>query len=261
MTSEWTLELIDVAHTYPEGDWRLEVPRFGIRKGEMVGIVGPNGSGKSTLLKICAGVLTPERGRVLQDGTPLRVLERRAIARRIGYLPQSVTPMFDFVVEDVVRMGRYAHLEGLGGTGARDEAVVAATLQSAELAGLKTRRLSSLSGGEVKRVLLASVLAQEPRVLLLDEPTAALDLEHQVRLHRLLTGLAEQGIGVVSVTHDLNLASLFFDRLVLVQNGRIIDDGAPDAVLTQDAMDRLYGRQVMVHPHPSLPRPMVLPRP
>ncbi len=259
--SEAILSMIVIGYRYPGAGWRLEVERLEVSPGERVGIIGPNGSGKSTLLKIAAGVLRPDSGRVFQRGTELEALERREIARRIAYLPQTVSSMLDFTVEEVVRMGRYPHLEGFGRMRGRHDEVVEATLDATGLVPLRTRPLSRLSGGEYKRVLLASVLAQEPEVLLLDEPTAALDVEHQVRLHRLFVALSRKGMAVVAVTHDLNLASLFFRRLLLLEHGKVSQQGSPGEVLTGETMERVYGAEVLVHRHPLVDCPMVLPRP
>ncbi len=258
--TEPILTLRDVRYRYPGATWELQVSRLEVLEGERVAVIGPNGSGKSTLLKLAARVLHPERGGVFFRNTNLEALDRKTLARHVAYLPQVVTSLFDFTVEDVVRMGRYPHQDGFRRQGARDDEVVEAALEATNLVSLRARRLSHLSGGEYKRVLLASVLAQEPELLLLDEPAAALDLEHQVRLHRLLEDLSTRGMAVVSITHDLNLASLFFDRLIVLEEGRVPYQGPPETVLTAKNMARVYGGEVVVDAHPQADRPVVLPR-
>ncbi len=258
--SDPLLVLRDVRYRYHGASWALEVPGLEVSAGERVAVIGPNGSGKSTLLKLVAGILRPDQGKVYYQEVPLDTFDRKTLARSMAYLPQTVTPLFDYTVEEVVRMGRYPHLEGFRGPGRRDVAVVQATLEATGLTRLRARPLSHLSGGEYKRVLLASVLAQEPRLLLLDEPTAALDLEHQVRLHRLLSRLAAKGLALVSITHDLNLAALFFDRLLVLHDGQVVCEGPPEAVLNADLLDRVYGGEVVLDRHPETNRPVVLPR-
>ncbi|HUT37051.1 MAG TPA: ABC transporter ATP-binding protein [Planctomycetota bacterium] len=253
------LQLDAIAYQYPDSDWRLEGVSLSVGAGEVLAIIGPNGSGKSTLLRIGAGVLRPGAGRVLLDGGDLGALSRREIARSLGYLPQQVRSDFDYTVEEVVAMGRFAHLAGAGFLAASDAAVVDRCLAETEVAAYRQRPLSHLSGGERQRVFLASVLAQEPRVLLLDEPTAALDLHHQVRFFRLVRRLARQGIGVAVVTHDVNLASLYCDRVALLRGGRLAEEGTPEAVLRPDVLQATYGDDVLLSRHPTTGRPIVLP--
>ncbi len=254
------LEFERVGFRYPGSQWRLADVSLVVPSGEVVGIIGPNGSGKTTLLRLGAGVLSPESGRVRLAGQDVRGLSRRHIARLLGYLPQQVTSEFDYQVEEVVAMGRFPHLRGAGFLGARDLAVVERCLDASEVAGLRRRRLSRLSGGERQRALLASVLAQEPRVLLLDEPTMALDLHHQRRFFALVRRLAADGIAVVVVTHDVNLASLYCDSLALLREGRLAHRGRPEEVLTPEVLRATYGEEVVLERHPECGRPIVLPR-
>ena len=257
---ETLLEFDRVAFRYPGSEWRLEGVSMSVGAGEVLGVIGPNGSGKSTLLRLGAGVLRPAAGNIRLTGQDIRRMARRQIARVLGYLPQQVTSGFDYRVEEIVAMGRFPHLRGAGFLGARDVEVVERCLEASEVAALRDRRLSRLSGGERQRALLASVLAQEPRVLLLDEPTVALDLHHQRRFFALVRRLAAGGIAVVVVTHDVNLASLYCDTLALLRDGRLAHRGTPDEVLTPEVLRATYGDEVVLQHHPECGRPIVLPR-
>lgn len=258
--SDSGLVLAGISHCFAESDWRLSVDAFSVNRRTFTGIIGPNGSGKSTLLRIAAGVLTPVSGEVLLDGAPLAGMDRRQVAQRLGYLPQEVTSLFDYSVEEVVRMGRYPHASAFGALGSTDGAIVQRCLERAELSALRKRPLSHLSGGERKRAILASVLAQEPEILLLDEPTAALDMHHQVRFFQLVHSLSKGGMGVAVVTHDINLAALFCDRLLLMAGGRLVIEGAPGEVLQRERLEAVYGPEVLVTTHPQTGGPMLLPR-
>ncbi|MFP4058646.1 MAG: ABC transporter ATP-binding protein [Candidatus Brocadiia bacterium] len=253
------LRLESVCYQYPEGDWRLEEVSLSLAAGEVLAILGPNGSGKSTLLRVGAGVLRPQAGRAVVEGRDLAGLGRRQVASALGYLPQGVSTAFDYRVEEVVAMGRYPHLSGAGFLSARDLAAIDRCLAETEVAAYRHRPLSHLSGGERQRAFLASVLAQEPRALLLDEPTSSLDLHHQVRFYRLVRRLAAQGIGVAVVTHDVNLASLYCDRVALLRGGRLAEQGSPQEVLRPDVLQATYGDEVVLQRHPASGRPIVLP--
>ncbi len=189
----------------------------------------------------------------------IRRMDRRWVARRLGYLPQDIESQFDYAVGEVVAMGRYAHLSGLGGFRPRDLEAVNWSLRATDTEGLRERRLSHLSGGERQRVFLASVLAQEPRVLLLDEPTRSLDIHHQVRFFLLLRELARSGMAVAVVTHDLNLAALYCDRLLLLHEGRPFCEGGVEEVLREEVVASVYGSEIVMGQHPQSGRRIVLP--
>lgn len=252
--------LESVRFQYPESDWSLEIDRFIIKESEVVGIIGPNGSGKSTLLRIAAGILPLSEGRVCLRGVDIAERDRRTVARHLGFLPQDLGSAYDLTVEEVVRLGRYPYLTGVGNLKESDLSAVERSMELTEIHGFRNRRLSRLSGGEKKRAFLASVLAQEPEVLLLDEPTGALDIHRQVQFFRLLRGLAAQGIGICVVTHDLNLASLFSDRILFLEQGRCEVSGAPAHVLRSPVLDGIYGDEVLSLDHPESGRPAFLPR-
>ena len=257
--TETLLFLRDITFQYPESSWRLAPVSFSIGRGEIVAILGPNGSGKSTLLRLAAGVLKPIGGEVFLDGRNVNTLGRRAIARRLGYLPQNTESHFDYSVEEVVAMGRFPRLGGLGFLGQRDLAVIQRSLEQTATETLRNRPLSRLSGGERQRAMLASVLAQEPQVLLLDEPTNALDIHHQMRFFSILSSLVHQGLAVVIVTHDLNLASLYSQRIFLMKAGRMVQEGHPEEVLTQQILYDVYGEGLELMSHPTHLCPIVLP--
>lgn len=216
----------------------LDVP-----KGAFLGIVGPNGAGKSTLLGLLSGVLSPNTGSATLDGRPLSEWKRRDVARRIAVVPQSEPMAFPYRVSEIVLMGRTPHLHGWLATETdEDRAAAARALDAVGIADLLCRPMNELSGGERQMVLAARALAQEPGILLLDEPTASLDLAHQQSLFRLLTKRnAEHGLTVVVVTHDLNLAALYCRSLAVLHEGRIAALGAPSDILKPDFLGSVYG--------------------
>jgi iron complex transport system ATP-binding protein len=266
-------QLQGVAFRYPgRDDWAVRDLELAIVPGELVGIIGPNGSGKSTLLKLLAGLLTPQAGRLALDGRPLGAWRIGELARQVAVVPQSVHFVFPFTVREIVAMGRLPHraaragrwdwLAGWPGATDGDGAIVEAALAVLELGPVADRSILELSGGERQKVLLARALVQQPAILLLDEPTASLDLHHQAAVCRLVQTLhREQGVTVVMVSHDLNMAAIFSRRLVLLDGGRIRRIGPPDEVLTQAELDALYGGAVVVDRHPLTPTPRVTLRP
>ena len=254
------LELKDIQHTFPESSWTLHISYLTLFPGEIFSIIGPNGSGKSTLLRIGAGVLKPLDGHILLHGVNIFELKRRTVARALGYLPQETVSLYDFTVEEIVRMGRYAHTRGFGTLEKKDIAVVEECLGLTEMIPLRARPLSRLSGGEKKRAFLASVLAQKPEILLLDEPTSALDVHHQVQFFQLLQRLSKEGMGMTVVTHDINLASLFSDRIMVLSDGMPIASGPPSEVLTASTVRSVYGDDILMDSHPESGRPTILPR-
>lgn len=253
------LFLEQVAFQYPGAGWRLEPVSLRLEAGEMAAVIGPNGSGKSTLLKLACGVLAPNAGRVLMDGRDLAGVPRKAVARVLGYLPQQIHYAFDYTVAEVVAMGRFPHLAGLGFLSPKDMAVVEDSMRQTEILDYGERALSHLSGGERQRVYLASILAQEPRVLLLDEPTSALDIHHQARFFRLLRRLVARGLAVGVVTHDLNVASFHCGRLFLMAAGARVREGPPSEVLRPEVLSEAYGETVVVQTDPRSGKPIVLP--
>ena len=232
-----------------------------VAPGELVGVIGPNGGGKTTLVRLLSGVLAPRAGSVRFKGAALGAYRRRELARRLAVVPQDPTLEFPFTALEVVLMGRAPHLPALGFPRAHDLAVARAAMARLDVAGLEDRPLDRLSGGERQRVLLARAVTQEPEVLLLDEPTTHLDLRHQAGIYDIVAELRRtRGIAVVSVLHDLNLAALYCDRLVLLAGGRVVCEGRPAAVLTPEVLRTAYATEVYVGTNALTGGPIVLPR-
>ena len=249
----------EVTYRYRGNGWQLYPASFSLKPGEIVGIIGPNGSGKSTLLRIAAGIIRPSTGRVIVAGRDMADMSRREIAASIGFLPQDTGGYLDYLVEEAVAMGRFPHLKGAGFLCPHDISVVERCLIETDTEAYRGRSINQLSGGERQRVMLASVLAQEPDLLLLDEPTSALDIHHQVKIFTLISRLVQEGMGAAVVTHDLNMASLFSDRLLLMKQGKIIYRGRPEEILNADILHESYGEGIEITQHPKNGRPMVFP--
>jgi iron complex transport system ATP-binding protein len=211
----------------------------------LVAIAGPNGAGKSTLLGIMAGLRHPYLGSCFYEGVEVRRWSKRDFARCVAFLPQMVRFEFPFTAEQVVLMGRTPYGGGWYES-AEDIAAAEQAMLTADVLPFRSRDFRSLSGGERQRVILASALAQEPRTLLLDEPTTFLDLKHQLSMYRLLRELGQRGMLVIAVTHDLNLALQFADRILVLDQGRVAGDGEPVRVLNPDLIDRVFGVHVGV---------------
>jgi iron complex transport system ATP-binding protein len=219
---------------------------FHLAPGEIVGLLGPNGAGKSTILKLAAGTLRPNAGRVCLLGDEVSRLPRREAARRVAVVPQEFTVQFPYTVRQIVEMGRTPRLNLLGALAAVDHTAVDSALATTEIAHLADRVFNELSGGERQRVLLALALAQEGQVLLLDEPTAHLDIRWQIETLELLRRLnAERGLTILAAMHDLNLAARYFSRLILL-NRRVVADGPPSRALEQELLGAVYGAAVTV---------------
>jgi iron complex transport system ATP-binding protein len=216
-----------------------------VYRGEVVALLGANGSGKTTLLRLLTGLLRADAGSVRVAGRPVGEWRRDALARRVAVLPQQLELPTGFRVAELVEMGRAPHASRLFGSTAEDERAVARALADADALDLAHRYADELSGGERQRVLVAMALAQEPELLLMDEPTLHLDLAHQVALLSSIARLREQrGLTVLAVLHDLNLAAAFAPRVVVLDGGRITADGAPGAVLAPALVGRVFGVQV-----------------
>lgn len=227
-------------------DFNLSIPERAI-----VGLVGPNGSGKTTILRALAGLIEPRAGMALIQGKPASRLDKRLRARKIGWVPQQESAAWPLTVAEVVRLGRAPHRGWLMPFTAEDMKIVECALARADLLDLKDRPVNKLSGGEFQRVLIARVLAQEPEALLLDEPTASLDVHHQIQVLDLVRGLVdEKGLSVVMALHDLNLAVRYCDQLVLLHNGRQVSAGAPEEVLTPDNLRAVFGVEARLYRDP-----------
>lgn len=228
-----------------------------LARGEFVGLVGPNGSGKTTLLRAINALVAPARGTVLLGGADVAGLSARQVAATVAVVPQQPHGGFGFTVVDIVTMGRGPHLPLLARERAADHAVVREALERTRTWHLRHRPIDGLSGGERQRVLLARALAQTPEVLLLDEPTAHLDIRFQLEVMDLVARLNADGLTIIAALHDLNLASMYCRRLVLLHEGRIAALGTPSEVLTPARLQEVYGAAVEVRPHPITGRPVV----
>jgi iron complex transport system ATP-binding protein len=213
---------------------------FAASFGELVGVIGPNGAGKSTLLRVLASLLRPHAGVVVVDGADVRMQSRRDLACSVAVVPQSTSIDFSFPVRDVVLMGRHPHIRRFTVESADDHAIAHRAMVEAGVRRLADRDMATLSGGERQLVLIAKALAQEPRVLLLDEPVAALDIRHQLAILELIRGHVDSGLCAVAVLHDLNLAARFCDRLALLTEGHVVAVGTPREVLTEALLRRAY---------------------
>lgn len=230
--------------------------------GQITAIIGPNGAGKSTLLRALNGALPLASGNLLLDGAPLRSYSRRAASRRIAVVAQEADLRFPVTVIEFVLGGRFAwaHASAWGWETERDLAVAVEVLEETELRQLKNRPMNELSGGERQRAVLARALATEAKILLLDEPTANLDLSHQATMMRLVRGRCDRhGASAIVVTHDLNLAAQFANRILLIQDGRTLAEGAPQSVLTSQLLHQVFEMDVLVDAHPTSGAPRITP--
>jgi iron complex transport system ATP-binding protein len=213
---------------------------------DLVAVVGPNGSGKTTLVRALLGLLPLESGSVLVDGRPVTSWSRSSLARVVGVVGQQEEAIFRLTVAETVMLGRYARLGPLAAPRPEDRAAVMAALQRCDIVALSDRPIDSLSGGEWKRVRVARALAQEPRALVLDEPTASLDIRHEMELFELMRQLVDAGLAGLVITHHLNLAARFADRIVLIDRGMVIAEGTPTQVINRDTLSRVFEWPVAV---------------
>jgi iron complex transport system ATP-binding protein len=224
---------------------------FSVGPGELVGLIGPNGAGKSTLLKVIGGLWSGAKGEINLFEKPLARYSPRELARLIAQVPQATALDFPFTVQQVVMMGRNPYLGRFQLETGQDRRVAEESMRRTQILDLAGRLVHTLSGGERQRVLIARALTQQPRLLLLDEPTANLDVQHQLRILNLVRGLVrEDGLGAVAAVHDLELAARFCDRLVLLHQGTVLAEGSPQDVLTSDHLWAAYGVTLRPYPDP-----------
>ena len=254
----------EVGFSYPVAEPRRGRPfalgglSFTVAEGEILGVLGPNSAGKTTLIRLLTKILAPTRGTIEVDGASIQDLSRAELARRIAVVPQDVPQGLPFTVEHLVLMGRYPHAPRRFFETAEDLAIARAAMAATGVLDLADTPVRTLSGGERQRVVLARALAQRPRLLILDEPTAHLDLRYQVECVALLRRVnREQGTTVLLVSHDLNLAGELCDRLLLLTDGRIARLGRPEDVLEEALLASVYGCAVAVEKSPATGRPVV----
>jgi len=251
---------VSFAYQVAEGTrpFALRDMSFEFAHGEIIGGIGPNSSGKTTLIRLLTRVLEPASGEIHLEGVSVRRLSRTDLARRVAVVPQGILPQFPFTVGELVLMGRYPHDPGRYFESPRDRAVAREAMEATGVLELADMPLEHLSGGERQRAVIARALAQEPRLLVLDEPTAHLDLRYQVEAAALLRRLnRERGTTVLLVSHDLNLAAEVCDRLLLLNGGRAAAIGAPEAVLDEALLASVFGCAVIVDKNETTGRPVV----
>jgi iron complex transport system ATP-binding protein len=256
------IEIEQLSHWY--GDCQvLGNLTFSIKRGGFFIIVGPNGSGKTTLMKIISGLVGLQQGTVKILGRSIRQYTRRSLAIKMAYVPQMVPPDFPFTVTEMVLMGRSPHLGLLGIERHKDLAVAREAMAFTGVDRLAERKLDQLSGGERQRVFIARAICQDPQVILLDEPTASLDLAHQIRVMDLMERLKkEKNMTVVMVSHDINLAAMYAESMLLLNQGRVSGLGRPRDVLTYQALEEAYGCTLLVDTSPigGYPRVTLVPQ-
>ncbi len=237
----------------------LEDISLSIAEADFLGMIGPNGAGKSTLLKLVNGLLSPQSGDVLIHGIPVTNYPRKELAKSVGFVAQEFTTAFSFTAYEIVLMGRYPYLPPFRQERETDRSMIRKAMEETDVWHLGERQFGELSGGERQLVVLASALAQEPQILLLDEPTTALDLKHQIQFYRILQTLRqEKGITIVTVTHDINLAARFCERIVVMKEGRIVADGTPKKILQKSLMESVYEVEIEIIAHPHDGKPLLL---
>lgn len=222
-----------------------------VSAGSLYAVLGPNGSGKSTLFKLLLGVMAPSAGEVRYLGRPVAAWHRRDLARRVGVVPQVEETAFPLTVRDLIAMGRYPHLGAWRREGAEDREAIAEAMERCNVSQLATRPFATLSGGERQRARIARALAQRPSALVLDEPTASLDVRHEMGIFNLLRELTHDGVTVALVTHNLNLAARYADCVLLLDDGRVAGEGPPASVLSRTTLERVYRWPVTVTTHPG----------
>ncbi|MFC1508776.1 ABC transporter ATP-binding protein [Candidatus Omnitrophota bacterium] len=251
------LDFLNVSSGYGDKEVLKDVT-FSIKEGDFVGVIGPNGSGKSTLLRTATKVIIPFKGEVCLDKKKVEDFSLNEIARVVSVVSQDTTFMFPFKVIDLVLMGRIPYISKLGFESKEDLKIASHVLKCVDAVHLKDRFIDELSGGERQRVIIAKALAQEPRILFMDEPTTHLDIGHQVEIFFLLRRLnKESNLTVIAILHDLNLASEYCDELILLSEGRIRAKGTPDKVLDYNIIEEVYKTPVIVKENPVTLRPHV----
>jgi iron complex transport system ATP-binding protein len=246
------LTIDNISFSYDGNVPTLSDVSFGLERGEFLGLLGPNGCGKTTLLRLLDRISIPRKGTISLTGRSLNSYTRTEIARHIAFVPQEAGILFPFTVLEIVLMGRSPHSRGAAFESSRDRDVAEEAMRLTDVAHLARQPITALSGGERQRVFIARALAQQPEIILLDEPNAHLDIAHQIDIFHILRTLNRQsGLTVLSVTHDLNLAAAYSDRVALMVCGSIVALGAPAEVLTGDRIREVFRTEAVVDMHPT----------
>jgi len=256
------IDVRNLSHSY--GNFPvLKNLAFSVSTGNFFIIIGPNGSGKTTLMKVISGILKPRNGQLEILGRSIENYTRKTLAQTIAFVPQTIPVDLPFTVTEVVLLGRSPYLGMLGLEQEKDLEIAQQAITFTGIEHLAHRKLDQLSGGEQQRVFIARAICQQPQVILLDEPTASLDLSHQVRLMDLMERLKiDKGLTVVMVSHDVNLAAMYGDHLLLINKGQIVRIGTPEEVLTFQTLEEAYGCTLLVDESPlgKIPRVTLVPR-
>lgn len=232
---------------------------FSIKAGESLGIIGPNGSGKTSLLELLSGVENPKTGTVFYQGKNVKEYPQKDFAKSVAVLQQEALPTINFTVREVVEMGRFPYQDWLGRETIDVDQLVTRVLKKMSLIPLENRQLNQLSGGEKQRVALAKIMVQEPSLVMLDEPTTYLDIGHQIHLmDQIQAWQQETNLTVVSVLHDLNLAALYCEKLLLLHNGRIVKIGSPEDIIKKGIIEEVYGTSPLILEHPTAKVPQII---
>ena len=256
-------EFRNVGFAYPTGahgrpPFEIRDLSFSIAPGEVLGLIGPNAAGKTTVIRLLSRVLDPSRGEIFLAGQPASRLGRAAVARQVAVVPQDVPQGFPYTVEQLVLMGRFPHAPGRFFESREDLEIAREAMAITGVETLAAEPLDRLSGGERQRVVLARALAQRPRLLVLDEPTAHLDLRYQAECVALLRRLHKNdGLGILLVSHDLNLAAEVSDRLLLMSGGSAVSAGTPEDIMRESVLEAVYRCRLVVDKHPATRRPTV----
>lgn len=254
----YPVEVKKLSHSY-DATPILKGVSLQVRNGDFAGIVGPNGSGKTTLAKNIMRLLSPEKGTVFISGEDVKALTQKELAKVLGSVPQTNVIDYDFTAQEIVLMGRAPHIGRFQRESLRDFSIVEEAMKKTDTWHLKDRSVKELSGGERQRVIIARALAQEPEILVLDEPVTHLDIKHQIGLMELTKKLCdEKGITVIAILHDLNFAMSYCDHVMLVHNGHIVNSGKPDVILTEESIKKVYGIEVCIVNHPKTGQPYIL---
>jgi iron complex transport system ATP-binding protein len=246
MSDERMIKIDDIRFSY--GDYEaLKGLNIEGTKGQFIGLLGPNGSGKSTLLRCINGILRPHLGTIFVDGKDVSKLKLSELAQICGNVPTEFPDDFNLTVQDLVFMGRYPYVEGLWWEKRDDEEIVMKALRDFNVFDLKDRRISEISSGEKQRTLLAKAVVQTPKVMLVDEPNAHLDLKYKLETMEYLRSLVDKDMSIIVASHDINLLVKYCDKVIVLSQGKIVDYGEPNEIITVEMIQRVYGVVAEVH--------------